>query len=339
MFFIASPDARTREKTHMEQNEILDIKATKNALAGRDLLRLLDLSPTEFLSILNTAQLQKKQVAAGTLDHSLAGRAVAIILEKPSLRTRSSFEIGVAQLGAHPLVMADGNSAFSRGESIKDTVMVLERYVDCIVLRTFEQEKLDEVAKWASVPVINALSDVYHPCQGLADALTILEKKGTLAGVKVAYLGDGSNNMANTYCEMAALGGMHLKIAAPATHLPNDDILVGCEAVAAQTGGKIEIVETAQEAASDADVVVTDTWTSMGASDADESAGLFEPFQVNEHLMLSAKADAIFMHCLPAHRGHEVTNEVMDGPNSVIYDEAENRLHAQRTLMGLLVNA
>lgn len=306
-------------------------------LAGRDLMRLLDITPAEFQLILDTALEQKSQRKGGAVTASFAGKSVAIIMEKPSLRTRSSFEIGVAQLGAHPLVLADDHSAFSRGESVKDTTMVLERYVDCIVLRTFEQAKVEEVAKWSSVPVINALSDDFHPCQGLADALTILEHKGTLAGVKVAYVGDGSNNMANTYCELAAVAGMNLVIGAPASHHPSEAILDECLALCEKTGGSIKVVEDAIEAVSSADVVITDSWTSMGADSSDEAAGLFEPYQVNAGLMGYAAADAIFMHCLPAHRGHEVTDEVMDGPQSAIYDEAENRLHAQKALISLVM--
>lgn len=306
-------------------------------LAGRDLMRLLDLSPCEFQLILDTALEQKAQMKDGYVVAPFAGKSVAIIMEKPSLRTRSSFEIGVAQLGAHPLVLADDHSAFSRGESVKDTTMVLERYVDCIVLRTFEQSKVAEVAKWASIPVINALSDDFHPCQGLADALTILEHKGALKGVKVAYLGDGSNNMANTYCELAAIAGMNLTIGAPSGHHPNPTYLEECLALCEKTGGSITVVEDAIGAVDGADVVITDSWTSMGADNADEASGLFEAFQVNEELMGHAAKDAMFMHCLPAHRGHEVTDEVMDGPWSAIYDEAENRLHVQKALISLVM--
>ena len=305
-------------------------------LQGKSLLRLLDLTPAEFFAILNTALDQKKQIKNGILQRSLENEAVAIILEKPSLRTRASFEVGIVQLGGHPVVMADGNSAFSRGESIQDTVCVLERYVKCIVMRTFEQTRLHQVSKCASVPVINALTDSFHPCQGLADALTILEHKGSLAGLTFAYVGDGSNNMANTYCELAAITGMHLRVATPITHVPNQDVLDACRAIATQTGSTFKFSEVAKDAVTGADVVVTDTWTSMGASAQDELSGIFEPYQVNERLMRHAAHDAIFMHCLPAHRGCEVTNEVIDSPASVVYDEAENRLHAQRALLSLV---
>ena len=308
-----------------------------NPLAGRDLLRLLDLTPEEFTFVIETAKKQKADWAAGVHETPCKDQSVAIILEKPSLRTRSSFEIGTYRLGAHPLVMSDDHSAFSRGETVHDTILVLERFVDAIVLRTFAQEKIEEVAHWASVPVVNALTDEFHPCQGLADALTILEHKGTLAGLTLAYVGDG-NNMANTYLELGALAGMHVKIGCPADFMPAASVVAECEQVAAKTGATIEIVNDAAAAVAGADVVLTDTWTSMGDEEEhDMRVAAFEDFQVNEALMQLADAKALFMHCLPAHRGEEVTDEVMDGPASVIFDEAENRLHAQKALLSLLM--
>lgn len=310
---------------------------SSNPLAGRDLLRLLDLTPEEFSLVIDTAAKQKADWAAGIHETPCKDQAVAIILEKPSLRTRSSFEIGAYRLGAHPLVMSDDHSAFSRGETVHDTVLVLERFVDAIVLRTFAQEKIEEVAHWASVPVVNALTDEFHPCQGLADALTILEHKGTLAGLTLTYVGDG-NNMAHTYLELGALAGMHVKVGCPADFMPAADIIAECEKVAKQTGATIEVVNDAAAAVAGADVVLTDTWTSMGDEEEhDMRVQAFEGFQVNESLMQLADAQALFMHCLPAHRGEEVTDEVMDGPASVIFDEAENRLHAQKALLSLLM--
>lgn len=307
-------------------------------LAGRDVTRLLDLTPDEFDLVLDTAVQQKEEWAYGNYEASCKGKSVAIIMEKPSLRTRTSFEVGVARLGAHPVVMADGNSAFSRGETVQDTTLVLERFVDCIVLRTFEQSKVEEVADWASIPVINALSDDFHPCQGLADALTIREKKGSLEGLTVAYVGDGANNMAHTYLEMGALAGMNVRIGCPETHMPYEEYVEECEEVAELTGGSVMVTNDVREAVAGADVVLTDTWTSMGDEDAhDENLAAFEGWQVNAELMALAKPDAIFMHCLPAHRGEEVTDEVIDGDQSVVYDEAENRLHAQKALMSLVM--
>ena len=308
-----------------------------NPLAGRDCLRLLDLTPEEFTLVLDVAAQQKAAWAAGTHEKPYEGKAVAIILEKPSLRTRSSFEIGVWRLGAHPLVMSDDHSAFSRGETVHDTVLVLERFVDAIVLRTFGQEKVQEVAHWASVPVINALTDAYHPCQGLADALTIREHKGTLAGLTLAYVGDG-NNMAHTYLELGALAGMNVRLGCPEGYLPSAEVVAECEALAAATGGSIEVTGNPRAAVAGADVVITDTWTSMGdEAEHDARLAAFEGFQVNEQLMALADGQAIFLHCLPAHRGEEVTDEVMDGPQSVIFDEAENRLHAQKALLSLVM--
>lgn len=311
---------------------------SSNPLAGRDVLRLLDLTPEEFELVIDTAAQQKADWADGIHEKPCADEAVAIIMEKPSLRTRSSFEIGAARLGAHPLVLADDHSAFSRGETVQDTTLVLERFVDCIVLRTFAHSKLEEVAEWASVPVINALSDDFHPCQGLADALTIREHKGALKGLTLTYVGDGANNMAHTYLELGALAGMNVRIGCPATHMPYEEYVEECEEVAKRTGATILVTNDPVEAVSGADVVLTDTWTSMGDEDAhDENVKAFDGWQVNSELMALAKDDAIFMHCLPAHRGEEVTDEVIDSDQSVIYDEAENRLHAQKALMSLLM--
>jgi ornithine carbamoyltransferase len=234
--------------------------------------------------------------------------------------------------------MSDSNSAFSRGESIKDTVMVLERFVDAIVLRTFEQSKLQAVAKYASVPVINALSDDFHPCQGLADFLTMYEHKGDFTHLKVAYVGDGSNNMAHTYLEGAALIGCKLSIAAPKDYHPNALIYEQCKEVAEKTGAILDVVTDPKAAVLDANVVITDTWASMGSeSEHDVRAKIFQPYQVTASLMSEAAAGAIYLHCLPAHRGEEVTDEVMDATYSKIYDEAENRLHAQKALLSLLM--
>ena len=308
-----------------------------NPLAGRDLLRLLDLTPEEFELVLDTAAQQKADWAAGIHETPCKDESVAIILEKPSLRTRSSFEIGTYRLGAHPLVMSDNHSAFSRGETVHDTTLVLERFVDAIVIRTFEQSKVEEIAKWAKIPVVNALTDDFHPCQGLADALTIREHKGSLKGLVLAYVGDG-NNMSNTYVELGALAGMHVRIGCPSTHPTDAAVVEEARAVAQQTGATIEVFDNPQDAVAGADVVLTDTWTSMGdEAEHDKRLKEFEGFQVNAALMALAKDDALFMHCLPAHRGEEVTDEVMDGPQSVIFDEAENRLHAQKALLSLVM--
>lgn len=305
-------------------------------LTGRDILTLGELSPEEFNVFLERA-LAQKRAGRNMQSKPLAGRSVAIIMLKPSLRTRVSFELAVERLGGTPVLLIGEGSAFSRGESVKDTVKVLERYVDCIVLRTFEQSHLDEVAEHAAVPVINALSDDYHPCQVLADLLTIHEKKGRLAGVKAAYVGDG-NNMANTLLIGAALSGMHLAVACPPGFEPSKVALSAAGGIASATGARLSVVRDAREAVAGADVVITDTWASMGQElEHDYRVAQFRPYQVNAALMAAADPDAIFLHCLPAHRGEEVTDEVIDAPYSVVYDEAENRLHAQKALLTLVM--
>lgn len=310
-----------------------------NVLAGRDLLRLLDLTPAEVSLLLETAAVQKALWKSGVHDAPLSGSSVAIILEKPSFRTRSSFEIGAARLGAHPLVMADGHSAFSRGEPVKDTACILARFCDCIVLRTFEQSKVVELAQWADVPVINALTDDYHPCQVLADLLTVREHLGDPRGLTMAYVGDG-NNMANTYLEAGALTGMNVRIASPAGYEVSPALYGECVEAARRfgTGASLTLGNDPVEAVAGADIVVTDTWTSMGdEAEHDVRLAAFQGFQVDDALMARAADHAIFMHCLPAHRGEEVTDEVMASPASVIYDEAENRLHAQKAVMSLVM--
>lgn len=313
----------------------------ENTLAGRDLLRLLDLTPAEVALVLETAARQKAAWAAGVHDAPLAGKAVAIIMEKPSLRTRNSFEIGAYRLGAHPGVMADDHSAFSRGETVEDTVKVLQNFYDCIVLRTFAQEKIEEVARCADVPVINALTDSFHPCQILADFLTAREHGKELRGLNLTYVGDG-NNMANTYLEGGALMGMHVRIASPEGFEVSPQVLQECRDAAERfgTGATLELMRDPVAAVEGADVVLTDTWTSMGDEDEhDARVAAFQGYQVDAALMAHAKDDALFMHCLPAHRGEEVTDEVMRAPYSVIYDEAGNRLHAQKAVMALLMGA
>lgn len=309
------------------------------SLAGKDLLRLLDLTPAQTRLIIETAAAQKAVWKAGVHEAPLAGTAVAIILEKPSFRTRSSFEIGAARLGAHPLVMADDHSAFSRGEPVKDTGCILNHFVDCIVLRTFAQSRIEELAKWADVPVVNALTDSFHPCQVLADFLTLQEHGCELRGLKLAYVGDG-NNMANTYLEGGALLGMDVRIASPDGYEVDPALVGECQDAVSRfdTGAKLTVSNDPKAAVADADVVFTDTWTSMGdEAEHDARLAAFQGFQVNEELMALAAPEAFFMHCLPAHRGEEVVPEIIDGPRSIIYDEAGNRLHAQKAVMSLVM--
>lgn len=308
-----------------------------DALKGRDLLTLADFSPGEVRLVLDVAREQKAEWAVGVRETPLAGRAIALVFEKPSVRTRVSFEVACARLGATPVVLSGADSAFSRGETVADTARVLERYCDAIVLRTFEQAKVAEVAEVAEVPVVNSLSDDHHPCQGLADLLTIEEHLGELAGRTLAYVGDG-NNMAHTYLHAGALTGMHVRIATPAGFEPQARIAAEARAIATTTGASVLVTNDPREAVAGADVVATDTWASMGQeSEHGERLESFVPFRVDTALMSLAAEGAIFMHCLPAHRGEEVTDEVVEAPYSVVFDEAENRLHAQKALLTLLL--
>ena len=265
----------------------------------------------------------------------LAGpQTVAVIFDKSSTRTRVSFAVGIADLGGQPLIISTANSQLGGKETASDTARVLERQVAAIVWRTYGQAGLVEMAAGTTVPVINALSDEFHPCQLLADLLTIREHKGELAGLTVAFLGDGADNMVHSYLLAGATAGMHVRVACPADFMPDERIVADADAIAVQTGGSITIYSDPLEAVAGVDVVVTDTWVSMGKED--EKAGrvaALGAYKVDADMMALAKPDAIFLHCLPADRGYEVTSEVIDGKQSVIWDEAENRLHAQKALM------
>jgi ornithine carbamoyltransferase len=261
-------------------------------------------------------------------------KTVALIFDKTSTRTRVSFTVGVADLGGNPMTIDTGTSQMGKKESIADTARVLGRQVAAIVWRTYAHSGLEEMAQFAGVPVINSLSDDYHPCQILADLLTIQEHKGSLAGKKFAYIGDASNNMANSYLIGMALAGMHVAVAGPSEYLPNAAIVARAQEIAAAQGGSVLVTTDAAAAVDGADAVATDTWISMGQEDEKEArVKAFAGYTVDAQLMAHAKSDAIFLHCLPAYRGYEVSEDVIDGPRSVIWDEAENRLHAQKALM------
>ena len=268
-------------------------------------------------------------------------QGVAVLFDKPSTRTRSSFSIGVAELGGYPLVIDKSGSQLGRGEPISDTTEVLTRMAYAIVWRTFEQSRIEEMASVATVPVVNALTDEFHPCQVLADFLTLAQFKGgvdALEGMSIAYLGDAANNMANSYLLAGAVAGMHVAVAGPNGYLPDEAIVQDAEAIAATTGGSILVTTNPLEAVDGADCVFTDTWVSMGEeSQYAVRSKPFWPYQVNEKLMGYAKPDALFQRCLPAYGGKEVTAEVIDGPQSVVWDEAENRLHAQKALLTWLI--
>jgi ornithine carbamoyltransferase len=269
----------------------------------------------------------------------LAGpRSVAVVFDKPSTRTRVSFSVGIAELGGYPLVIDAQNSQLGRGEPIEDTTRVLDRQCAAIVWRTFGQDRIEAMAAVSRVPVVNALTDQYHPCQILADLQTVREHKGTLAGLTLTYLGDGANNMAHSYLLGGALAGLHVRIGSPEGYDPDAAILARAQEIAAATGGSATHVRDAKAAAEGADVLATDTWVSMGQEGEYESRiAPFLPYAVDESALALAAPDAIVLHCLPAYRGKEIAAAVIDGPQSVVWDEAENRLHAQKALLTYLL--
>ena len=307
-------------------------------LRGKDFLALADYTTDEILYLLEVAKELKELQKQGKPHHYLSGKVLGMIFEKSSTRTRVSFEVGMLQLGGHAIFLSSKDIQLGRGESISDTAKVLSRYVDCLMIRTFSHESVEELAHHATVPVINGLTDLHHPTQVLADLLTILEHKGKLAGLKLCYIGDGNNNMAHSLMEGAAKVGMDISIASPPGYLPNGKITETTIKVSKQTGSTITLSNDPLEAIKDADVVVTDVWTSMGQEEETvKRLKVFESFQVNNDLCKNAKSDFIFLHCLPAHRGEEVSAEIIDGPHSVVFDEAENRLHAQKAILKVLL--
>ena len=303
----------------------------------RHFLRDDDLSPAEQAEILDLAvQLKTDRWQVKPLE---GPQTVAVIFDKSSTRTRVSFAVGIADLGGEPLIISTASSQLGGKESPSDTARVLERQVASIVWRTYAQSGLEEMARGTTVPVINALSDDFHPCQLLADLMTIREHRGELAGLTLTFVGDGADNMVHSYLLAGATAGMHIRVACPDGYLPKEDVVADADAIAATTGGSITIYTDPVEAVAGADVVVTDTWVSMGREDekAQRLVDLAQ-YRVDSDLMALAKPDALFLHCLPADRGYEVTAEVIDGPQSVIWDEAENRLHAQKALLVWLLS-
>ena len=298
----------------------------------RHFLRDDDLSPTEQAEVLALAAEVK---ASPYTRKPLEGpQTVAVIFDKSSTRTRVSFSVGIADLGGNPLVLDTATTQVGRGETVADTARVLGRMTSAIVWRTHAQAGLVEMAEHAGVPVINALTDDFHPCQILADWLTVIEHKGKLAGLTVTYLGDGANNMGHSYLLGGATAGMHVRIGAPAGYQPEPAIVADAEAIAVTTGGSITVTDDPVAAVAGADVVITDTWVSMGQeSEKDDRLALFGDYAVSVGALSTAAPNAIVLHCLPAYRGLEIAAEVLDGPQSVVWDEAENRLHAQKALM------
>lgn len=304
-------------------------------MAERDFLSIADLETRELVDLLDAAD--KAKARPGSWSSKIDGRQVALIFEKPSTRTRVSFEVAVTSMGGHALVLKSDELQLGRGETVEDTGRVLGGYVDALVVRTFEQERLEKLAAASSVPVINALSDRSHPCQALADMQTIREKKGSFEGLSLAYVGDG-NNVAHSLLLAGSKLGMNVRVATPAGHAPRPDIVRISEQSAIESGGSVTITEVVAEAVSGADVLYTDVWASMGQeSESQARAEVFDRFQLNSDALDLADDDAIVMHCLPAHRGEEISADVMDGPRSVVWDQAENRLHTQKALLAWLL--
>jgi len=306
-------------------------------LKGRSLDSLLHLSKEEIEQILKTSELLKFQLLRGEKHPLLKGKTLAMIFEKPSTRTRVSFEVGMWQLGGYALYLNAGDLQLGRGETIADTAQVLSRYVDGIMARVFTHQTILDLAKHSRIPVINGLSDFTHPCQGLADLFTIYEKKGRLAGLKLAYVGDG-NNVAHSLLYGCSKVGMNITLACPEEHRPSAEVVSKAKEEGKRNGCEVRVTKDPKEAVKGADVVYTDVWASMGKEKEHEKrVKVFKPYQVNGKLVKGAEEDYIFMHCLPAHRGEEVTGEVADSGNSVIFDQAENRLHTQKALLALLM--
>jgi ornithine carbamoyltransferase len=290
-----------------------------------------DLTPAEQSAVLDlAAELKAKRYGGPT---PLQGKAIAVVFEKPSTRTRLSFEVGIAELGAHPVIIDAGTTQLGRGETIEDTARVLSRYVSAIVIRTFGDDRIRGLAAASSVPVVNALTDGYHPCQILADLQTIRERKGTTQGLTLTYLGDGANNMAHSYLLGAAMAGMNVRIGAPQGYLPDEDVVRRAKTF----GTDILVTSDAAEAATGSDVLCTDVWVSMGMAGEAERRRDLTPYALDEAALAAAAEDAVVLHCLPAHRGEEIAASVIDGPQSAVWDEAENRLHAQKALLTWLL--
>jgi len=298
----------------------------------RDLLHVADLTAAEIAQLFALARRLKVEIKAGRPHPLLAGRTLAMIFEKPSLRTRVTFEVGMVQLGGAAIHLAPGDIALGKRESAGDIARNLERWVDLVMARTFLHRSVVDLAAGARVPVINGLSDLHHPCQVLADCFTLLEQRGRLAGLRVAFIGDG-NNMVHSWMEAAERLGFHFVLGCPPGYEPDPSIVAAC-------GPRVGVTHDPVSAVRGADVVYTDVWTSMGQeAEAETRRRVFQPYQVNEALLASAQSDALVMHCLPAHRGEEITDAVIDGPRSVVFEQAENRLHVQKAIMVWLLGA
>jgi ornithine carbamoyltransferase len=298
---------------------------------ARNFLSIDDLAPSELTELLDLSA--KVKAAPSDYAGRLSGMSVAMIFEKPSTRTRVSFEVGIAELGAHPVALSSGELQLGRGETIEDTGRVMSRYVDAVVLRTFGQERLESLARTAAVPVVNALSDFEHPCQCLADLLTVQEHKAHLGGLTLAYVGDG-NNVAHSLLLGGAKAGMHVRVATPLGFEPIPQVVQRAQEIGEETGGSAAVTNDPDEACAGADVLYTDVWASMGQEEeAAERTLVFQGYRIDQAAVERAAPDVIVLHCLPAHRGQEITDEVIDGPHAVVWDQAENRLHTQKALL------
>jgi ornithine carbamoyltransferase len=309
----------------------------KDFQVKKDLLAISDLTPKDIEKILKRSAAHKKMLRQGKSHQPLKGKSLGMIFEKSSTRTRVSFEVGMYQLGGQALFLSPNDIQMGRGETIADTARTLSRYLNGIMIRTFAQETVEELARLASIPVINGLTDLHHPCQALADVFTVQEKKGKLKGLKLAYVGDG-NNVANSLVQVCVKTGMHFSIASPVGYKLSPAILEGVRTEAARLGARVETSADPFQAVANADVVYTDVWASMG-QEAEHAKRMkaFQGFQVDMRLMKAAKKGALVMHCLPAHRGEEISADVIDGPQSVVFDEAENRMHVQKAVMEMLM--
>jgi ornithine carbamoyltransferase len=306
-------------------------------MKGKNLISINDLSKEEVAQILETAEIMKLRHYSHEEQPLLKGKVLGMIFQKPSLRTRVSFEAGMIQLGGAAIYLGPEDIKLGQREATKDIAQVLSRYVDGIMARTFSHEIILELANYSSVPVINGLSDLLHPCQILGDLLTIKEKKGRLSNLKLAYIGDG-NNVAHSLLFGAVKVGMDIVLATPSNYEPKSEIVEQAKKDAKKMGSRVEIIHNPLKAADEADIIYTDVWTSMGFEKERETRkDVFRPYQINQDLVNRAKDDVIILHCLPAHRGEEITDEVIDGPHSVVIDQAENRLHAQKAILALLL--
>ncbi|MEM0084843.1 MAG: ornithine carbamoyltransferase [Candidatus Methanomethylicia archaeon] len=308
------------------------------SLKGKDLLTLQEFTPEELWKMMKLAEKLKEEYYAGEkVKPLLKGKTLAMIFQKPSTRTRISFEVAMQQLGGNSLYLNWNELQLGRGETVSDTAKVLSRYVDGIMARVYKHKDLEEMAKAATIPVINGLSDLYHPCQALSDMFTIYEKKGYLKGVKLTFIGDGANNVCSSLIIASTKLGVNISIASPKGYTPREEVLKFAEINSAESGSKVEIFTSPEEAVKDADFIYTDVWVSMGQEEESERRlKVFLPYQVNSKL-LSQAPKALVMHCLPAHRGFEITDEVIDSDKSIVWDQAENRLHVQKAILALIL--